>query len=230
MRLSWIGVSILAAVVTCAAPAHADQRYFTYTYDWFTPAQGEKEVELLWTQAEGGNVDTEFEFEYGITNRWLVAPYLLAHREHGGDWEVEGWKLEQRYRFGDFHYNRFLPAVYFEVKKENHEAWELEGKLITTYTSNHGWLWSTNLIFESAVENNADLEVGYASGISFKVNDRVRAGAEFFGEWTPDQEHFFGPTATYLFNPSTRLLATVGFRYLGGEGGAVRVMFEKEWR
>jgi hypothetical protein len=80
------------------------------------------------------------------------------------------------------------------------------------------------------VEDKSDLQVGYASGVSLKINEHVRAGAEFFGDWSPEQEHFAGPSATYLFDESTRLLATVGFRYLGGEGGAVRLMFEKEWR
>lgn len=226
----WIGVGILAVIASCATPARADLRYFTYTFDWFTPAKGETELEAVWTQEEGGNIDTELALEYGINSRWLVSPYLLARRQHGGEWDVEGWKLEQRYRFGDFHTNRFLPAIYFEVKKERDEAWRLEGKLISTYVSNHNWLWSTNLNFASAVEDGADLELGYASGLSVRMNERVRAGVEAFGDWAPNQQHFFGPTATYLFDESARLLATVGFSYIGGESGAVRVLFEKEWR
>jgi hypothetical protein len=102
-RLRRIGIAVLGVLaVASAAPARADQRYFSHTYDWFTPSQGEKEIELYWTQENGGEADSQLEFEYGITNRWMVAPYLLMKREHGGDFEVEGWKLEQRSRLGTF--------------------------------------------------------------------------------------------------------------------------------
>jgi hypothetical protein len=226
------GTSILALgllAVLAAAPAEAHERYFTYTYDWFTPARGEKELELWWTQGEGGEADGEIEFEYGLTNRWVAAPYLLLKREHGGKFEVEGWKLEQRYRLGSFGYNRLLPALYFEVKKENGEPYELEGKLITSYLFGNGWVWSTNFIAESEVEESAKVELGYATGLSHPLGGRWRGGVELFGNWT-EKEHFFGPTLSYNFRPDTKLLLTAGFKYIGEEGGAVRLILEKEWR
>jgi hypothetical protein len=222
---------LLALVIAlgCAAPAKAHERYFTYTYDWFTPAKNEKELELWWTQEKGGVADGQIEFEYGVTNRYVIAPYLLLHREHGGDFSVEGWKLEQRYRFGNFGYNKFLPALYLEVKKENSEPYELEGKLITSYLFGRGWVWSTNFIFEGEVEDRAKVEFGYATGLSYPVTDRFRAGVELFGNWT-EKEHFFGPTVSYRFRSDIKLLMTAGFRYQGEESGAVRVIFEKEFR
>src|SRR5689334_13812668 len=97
-----IAVFALAFTALVAAPAGAHERFFTYTYDWFTPAKDEKEVELWWTQKNGGVADGQVEFEYGVTDRYAVAPYLLLKREHGGAFSVEGWKLEQRYRLGKY--------------------------------------------------------------------------------------------------------------------------------
>jgi opacity protein-like surface antigen len=228
MKNLLLGILALAALAGGAVPAQAHERYFTYTYDWFTPAKNEKEVELWWTQSEGGNADGQVEFEYGITNRWMAAPYLLLKREHGGDFEVEGWKLEQRYRFGKFGYRRLLPAVYLEVAKEREQPYELEGKFITSYLFGGGWVWSNNFIFEGKVQDRAKTELAYAGGLSYPVTRKLRAGAELFGNWT-EKEHFFGPTLGYKFTRDTKLLATAGFRYVGSTGGAVRLIFEKEW-
>jgi hypothetical protein len=228
MRIA-IGLLTLAAV-TLASSAQAHERYFTYTYDWFTPSRGEKELETWWTQRSGGEADGQIEFEYGITDRWLAAPYLLLQRRHGGEFRLDGWKLEQRYRFGDLAYHKFLPAAYFEVKKEHGDPYELEAKLITSYLFGHrNSVWSTNLIFERELKGGEKLEVGYATGVSLPVKDRLRAGVELFGNWTKN-EHFIGPTVGYKFAPDTKLLVTAGFKYRGDEGGAVRLIFEKEWR
>lgn len=224
---SWIWAA-LTAVVALAAPATADQRYFTYTYDWFTPTKNEKEVELYWTQRSGGNVDAELEFEYGLTNRWTIAPYLLLGRSHGEDTEVRGWKVEQRYRLGKFAYNRLLPAFYLEVAKENGSPFELEGKFITSYLFGNGWIWSNNLIVEQPMRGHAPLEFAYATGVSHPVGGRWHAGVELFGNFH-DKSHFIGPTVNYRFNNTTQLLATVGVPFSGDEGGAVRFLFEKEW-
>src|SRR5207247_2241546 len=132
MRLcATVGVcGLLIAATAISAEAH--RRYFTFTYDWFTPARNEKEVELLWTQTTGGEADGSVEVEYGVTPRWTVAPYLLTKREHGGKFEVEGWRLEQRYRFGEHAQRKLLPAAYLEVNKEKGEPYELEAKAITS--------------------------------------------------------------------------------------------------
>ena len=75
-----------ALLFAATGPAAAHRRNFTFTYDWFTPAKNEKEIEFYWTQSTGGNVDAWLEFEYGVTDRYVVAPYLLTKREHGGRW------------------------------------------------------------------------------------------------------------------------------------------------
>src|SRR5207249_725608 len=145
-----VSIALLAvAAILIAPPAGAHERYFTYTYDWFTPSRGEREVEAWWTQKKGGEAAGQIEFEYGLTDRWLAAPYLLFEREHGGEFKLDGWKLEQRYRFGDLAYHKLLPTVYFEVAKEHGEPYELEAKLITSYLfGRRNSVCSTNLTCE----------------------------------------------------------------------------------
>jgi len=182
----------LFGILMAAAPARADLRNFTVTYDWFTPVRGEKEIEFWSTQFDGGVNEQALEFEYGVTDRWVVAPYLLLKREHDGGFHVNGWKLEQRYRLGNFARDRFLPALYFEVTKETDERVELEGKLITSYVFGNGWLWSHNFIFESKVQNGSKVEFGYAEGVRRMVTRRLSVGVELFGNFT-DTKHLVGP-------------------------------------
>ena len=222
-----VTVAALAALAACAAPARADERFFAYTYDWFTPEKGDKEAAFWWTQGEGGNVDAQLQFEYGVTDRYSVSPFLMVNRAHGGDWEVEGWKLEQRYRFGEYKKDHLLPGAFLAVEKKNHGPWALEGNLITTYEAHQGWVWAGNLIFKGPVEDDADLELGYSTGVSFKVTDRFRAGFELFGQWEPEGEHFAGPAVRYVFDHTSWVVATLGLKYEGESGGAVRVLFEK---
>src|SRR5688572_29537114 len=63
-------------------PAEAHRRDFPFTVDWKQPSKGEKELELH-TRYRGRNnsLQQQIEFEYGITDRWMVAPYLVFEKE-----------------------------------------------------------------------------------------------------------------------------------------------------
>ncbi|MBI3910374.1 MAG: hypothetical protein HY320_05505 [Armatimonadetes bacterium] len=228
MWRKWCGGLLLVAALMVMGPAHAHRRYFTFTYDWFTPARNEKEMEVWWTQERAGKVDGWLEFEYGLTDRWVIAPYLLTEREHGGTWDVNGWKLEQRYRLGSFKERRLLPALYLEVKKENSEPYELEGKIITSFVTPR-WVLSSNLILEQELTDGEPMEWGYATGISTIRGRGLRAGAELFGSFTK-REHYAGPMLAYSLGSSTHMLLTTGLGLNHNSEAKVRLVFEKEWR
>ena len=229
MRRHLIPLCALLAALCLAPPVRADLRNFTYTYDWYTPVKGEREIEFWWTQRNAGEADVWLEFEYGVTNEYVVAPYLLLKRETTGDFVVEGWRLEQRYRLGRYARNRLLPALYLEVEKESGEAHELEGKLITSYEFGRGWLWSHNFIIESKVASPSKVEFGYADGLRYAVNRKFHAGVELFGNWT-EGKHFFGPVLGLKTSDTSQVLITGGFRYLGEKKGAVRLLYQQEFR
>lgn len=220
------GLCILLCVAGSGA-AQAHRRNFTYTYDWFTPAQREKEVEFWWTQAEGGEVDALLEFEYGVTSRWAVAPYLLTNRQHGGKWEVEGWKLEQRYRFGNYKERRLLPAVYLEFEREHNES-NLELKGITSYIWN-GNIWSFNLIAEQPLRRGDSVKWGYATGVARRPGrSGLWLGLELSGNFT-EKQHFAGPVVGYSLTPGDHLLLTGAAGLNHDSPHQVRLIFEHEW-
>lgn len=212
--------------MAAALPADAHLRYFTYTYDWFTPWEGERELELWWTQTEGGDAVWQLEFEYGVTRQYMVAPYLIFERE-GGKTVLKGWKLEQRYAFGEQVYERVLPAVYLEVKKERGEPYEIEAKLIGTYILETGWVISANLIAERELASGAKVEWGYAAGVSRRISRNAWFGGEVFGDFAKNR-HFIGPVAAWDVRRGQRLLGTVAVSLTGGPGQA-RLIYEYEF-
>jgi hypothetical protein len=213
-------------------PALAHRRNFTFTYDWFTPAQGEKEVELTWTQGPGGNLDAALEFEYGVTPRYVIAPYLLLKRGHGADLKVNGFQLEQRYRFGNFKERRLLPALYLEVNKLNGEPWELEGKFITSYVFDR-YIWSFNAILAQQLEGGVPLSWEYSTGVARYLKGGVYGpatwvGLEVFGSLTGD-EHRIGPVVGHSFSKQDHLSLTGGIGLNRKSDPQVRLIFEHEW-
>lgn len=228
MRFSSYGrLAGLAFLGALGSLATAHEHYFTYTYDWYTPFRFEKELELRYTHFEGGAGVAELEFEYGVTDRYVVAPYIVFEHEEGKT-KFEGWKLEQRLRFGEFAYGRVLPAIYLEVEKENHEAYELEGKLIGTCVPNRNWVLSGNLIASRELESGHDTEWGYALGAARRLTPDNHVGLEAFGEWM-DNHHWVGPTFGFGKPHDIKFLGTAGIPIAGGGPFQFRLMLEKEF-
>jgi len=216
----------LLLLSSLATVAFADERFFTYTYDWFTPSKLEKEIELGYTGFRNGGFFGTAEFEYGVTNRWVVAPYVLFEKE-GGTTKFQGVRLEQRYRFGDFGFGKIMPAAYLEVQKENDEPWELEGKLILSYMPNDNWIASTNLILEQELKSGEKSELGYSVGIA-RIFDKFTFGAEAFGNWKAN-EHFWGPSIGFRAADRMKIIATAGIPISRGGTSQFRILLGKEF-
>lgn len=214
------------ALLALAVAASADQRYFVFTYDWNTPSRYERELEFTYDHFRDGTGFGQLEFEYGMTDRWMVAPYILFEQDHGKT-RVAGFQLEQRYRFGDFHYRRVLPAVYFEVHKENHSSYELEGKLIGSYMPNADWIASGNLIVEQHIETGAKTEMGYAAGIS-RIYSNFNLGVETKGNFL-ENEHIFGPCVGFIVGDRTKISLGTMKSFGKGDVSEIRLLFEKEF-
>jgi len=209
-----------------SSTSFAHLRYFTFTYDWFTPVKGEREIELWWTQREGGKITGLLEFEYGVTDKYVIAPYLIFERDEE-ETKLIGWKLEQRYAFGEFDFNRLLPAIYFEIEREENE-YKVEAKAIGSFIPSEGDLViSANLIAEKELEGDSKIEWSYAVGIAREFESGLSMGLEFFGDWEKNR-HFYNPVAAWKIRPGTKLLATGGLPSNGGDA-LFRVLFEHEF-
>lgn len=217
----------LLALAAAATAVSAHERYFVYTYDWYTPYRFEREVELNWTQFERGDSTIQMEYEYGANDRWAVAPYLLFEREDGKT-RFEGFKLEQRYRFGEFGYRKLLPAIYLEVEKENDHPYELEGKLIGSYLPNSKWIVSGNLIFAQELKSGSKTEHGYSLGIANKIAPERQVGLEAFGSFDQNT-HYIGPTFGFGTSYKTKFLGTAAAPIAGGGPFQFRFIIEREF-
>jgi hypothetical protein len=218
-----LSLLLLGSIATIAS---ADERYFTYTYDWFTPSKMEKELELGYTGFRGGGFFGTVELEYGITDRWMVAPYLLFEKK-GSTTKFQGVRLEQRYRFGEFAFGKIMPAAYLEVQKENDEPWEIEGKLILSYMPNAAWIASANLIAEQELKSGEKGEVGYSVGVA-RIFNKFTLGAEAFGNWK-ENEHFWGPSVGLRLADRTKIIGTAGIPISRGGTSQFRILLGKEF-
>ena len=234
LSLAFTGLSLLLL----STPARADLNRFAYTYGWWTQTKGGRELEFFHTQPKSGREwHNQIELEYGVTERYLVAPYILLDRsggfsdfpgaDGGGESDEEGsgsifdpirngrayrykgFKVEQRYRFGDYGIKKLLPAAYLEYARVKGESPELEGKVILQFDPNYKTTISLNLIAEHYLKSGASFEYSYSSGIAYLAdkNDRYWYGAEAFGN-TTNHEHWAGPTVGTFIGKETRLVGT----------------------
>ena len=76
---------LLTAALICGSvgfvpAARADVRDFPFTYEWTQNTKGERELayHLGYFQSDNSVVH-EFEFEYGVSNRFSIAPSSFSH-------------------------------------------------------------------------------------------------------------------------------------------------------
>jgi hypothetical protein len=221
----------LAVVVLALlpSPGHAHKRDFAWSYDWFIPYLGEKEVEIWYTSKDGEHHDTWIEYEFAVTPGWAVGLYATRSEGADGGMDFDGWKWENRYRFGEYDFKRWLHAAYLELKKERGEPYELEGKwILSRYTMGDESL-AANLTAERELASGADLEWKVSAGWSRAAAPRWRAGAEIIAELT-DHEWYVGPTATYDPTHSTRIVVGAAFGLTPDSHDVMfRAIGEYEW-
>jgi len=201
-------------------PAEAHKRDFAWTYEWFTPLQNEKEVELWLTyKSEEKEWQPWLEYEFAVTPRYAMGIYLTSEASENQKLKMNGWKWEHRYRLGEFKPNRWLHAGYLELKKETGEPHELEGKwLLSKYTKKDEAL-AINLIAEKELAAGGSVKWEYSIGWNKPVRPNWRLGAEAFGEFR-EGRHFLGPDFTYdIPQRNFRLIfgAGVGMGQASGE-------------
>jgi len=212
-----------------ASPAEAYKRNFAWSYEWFTPYQGEKEIELWLTDSsEEGSWETRVEYEFAASPRWAIGLYATRDEDADETLDFNGWKWENRYRFGDFALQRWLHAGYLELKKERGESHEVEAKwLLSRYTEDEAL--ALNLTAERHLESGADVEWEASAGWNRSVGLGWRAGVEAFGSFT-DDAWYLGPNATYDPSSNSRIILGAGFGLTGdSDDRRLRLLTEYEW-
>lgn len=232
-RVCWAALIVGCGLILSVAPqAQAHRRDFVFNYDWHQPSKGEKEIESH--TIYDGRSDTfkqQLEFEYGVTKRFAIAPYVLFEKEPGDSLKYKGYKVETRYQLGDYKRGKILSGLYLEYAKEKDESAELEGKLILSRYGKNGDDLTFNYVVERHLENGAELEHKYTLGYA---RDLGKNGARIGAEWIHDLSSGrikAGPTVA--FGLGEDVWVTTGYAFpvnsRDGNKGEFRLIAEYEF-
>src|ERR1700720_2349556 len=113
---------LFIALLAVPGAAHADRRYFLYTYSPFLDPPGEMEIET-WLTVKSGKQDPAVgpqwepraEFEYAIHGRLGAAAYLNYLKQPGRDLKFDSPSLELIYRLANSGKIAGDPALYLET-------------------------------------------------------------------------------------------------------------------
>jgi hypothetical protein len=224
------------ALVAAAAPASADRRAFTHTYEYMTMPRGDLELEIYNT-TETATFDTDspteiewqVETEYGITDHWDVSLYqVFSGGEDGMGGSSLGYsetKLRTRYRFAERGEWPVDLLLYGEIIKPFGVAGlGFEGKVILARDFGPVTV-ALNLIFELEAEEEAapggEVEVEYhpepelALGVTYEIDPRFKLGFETWGNpeaFSEDEYQFWiGPALSWAPSPKLWITTTAGF-------------------
>jgi hypothetical protein len=215
--------------------AVAHQRDFPFTYDWFQPSPGEKEIEpgTHWRPG-GGSFEQQIEFEYGVNRRFMVAPYLVFNRAAGQELRYSAFKVETRWQLGNFADGRILPGLYLEYEQPSGEAGEMEGKVILSRYDRSGGDLSLNLVTEQTLKSGIPIRATYSFGYARPLGAsrfRPRAGLECVRDIDEGRVDI-GPVLGFSPGGATWMVAGCGFPVSHGNRGGpdLRLLMEYEWR
>lgn len=226
-----IASTSLLSLAALAAPAHADRRAFTRTYEYMTMPEGETELEIYTEQSRqllGEPSPQAFAFqleiEHGITERWDVSLYHVFKQSTGPApddneaFHFDELKLRSRYRLSE---RGELPVDmlgYLELIKVFGEGvYEVEAKAI--FARDFDKLTAAlNLIGEVAFDNATDetaVEAGWAAGLTYEVAPEIKLGVESWGgfdvEATDEIAASLGPAVSWAPSSSLWITTTAGF-------------------
>lgn len=163
-----------------SSPASADTRDFPFTYEWRQGPKGDREFEVKSTyNGLENSFKQEIEIEVSVSDRLLIAPYVILEKEGDQGYKYRGFKLESRYPLGKFRRDKFLPGLYLEFERERGEASNLEGKIIFSRYGSDGSNLSFNAIASRALENGSEFGTGYSLGYARNLaRNGLRGGLE----------------------------------------------------
>lgn len=210
-------VAALATVMTLATPAFADTRFLPFTYQYATPGQGERELELFTDFDQRSGFENELEFEYGVTDHLALSAYAVARPY---PFEARAFKLEGRYRLLEPGVLPVDVALYGEYEHMLTEPPNLEAKLILEKALGPVTL-EANLIGEKQLgEDPAELNA--SAGAVYHASEMLHPGVELVYD---ANVLFAGPTLAVDLDA---FKVTAG-AYYSTSGALARLILEQEF-
>jgi len=191
-------ILIFVPLLLFSSSAHADRRYYVWTYQYATQVEGNAEFENYLTLAIPNRAvpgmshwEHRLELEYGITNRWDISFYQIFSVENPeGTLRYSGFQFRSRLRFFEAGDYLLDPLLYIEyIRKSDLRAPnKIEGKLVLAKDIGKANL-SANIIGEWLFGGANGFESGFAAGASYELTPAFRLGVEAIGDFEQGEEH-----------------------------------------
>ncbi len=168
-----------------------------------------------------GSARHSFEFEYGISDRWLVGLYGDFEHPEGDRWRFVQTRLESIYRLFEPG-ERFLDAALYIEYEAPHRSYgdtdELEMKVLLQKDIGP-WTVILNPTVVKELDTGQGLEFEYSNGVYYRYAPFFTPGIEFFGkmgeignlESPGRQNHSVGPVVVMKFSRQVSLNTGVIF-------------------
>lgn len=215
-------------------PAQAHRHDFPFTYDWKQPAHGEQEFEAHTTYLKSdASFEEEVEYEYGVSKRFSIAPYVVFGRGRDESLHYTGFQLEARYQLTKYRTNRVLAGLYEEYAKPKDEAAALESRLILSRYDENGGDISFNYVVTNGFRADTDFEKTYSIGYA-RPFGRSKYDLRGGGEWIHslhDGRINAGPVLGLRISDHISLVAGYAFALnrRAGNSGEFRMITEYEF-
>jgi hypothetical protein len=173
-------------LLSVIAPAHANERFFAWSYGADTTPRGVVEFEpisTVKTHNEAGETVAEWkheaELEYGITQALETGVYFVTSQTNGGPLAFSGYKGRLRYRFWPLGTRSVDLAAYLEYAgSPTFDEHGIEAKAIVAHEGQD---------VRAALNVTAELEfegdemepiLEPTAGVAWRANEHVALGAE----------------------------------------------------
>jgi hypothetical protein len=221
---------VFAGVLACPAIAAADVRAFTETYEYSTQPEATTSVQL-WHTARRISWDNDYseefehrvEIEHGVTEHWDVTTSTILVQSGRGGLLLDRMTLGPRYRFADrAEWPVDLLLALEAGKIADRSIYPFELRVVAARDFDRLTLAANAvgiLHVGKDVGDGVDTEVGWAAGITYQLHDKVRLGAETWGE-TGDEGPMpasdgvrasVGPVLQFAPSPRFWATGTAGF-------------------
>jgi len=210
-----------AAAVLAAAPAHADVRAFTRTYEYGTQPEGKTAVELWHTQGKRA-FEGALEIEHGLTEHWDAGLVTVFAQLADDDpvvaepFHLDSVRVESRYRFADrAEWPVDLQLMLAAGKTFGRSDYDIGGRVIAARDFDRITLAAnaTTDVLAGAAREDTELVIGWAAGAAYSAHAKVRIGAETWGQAVleGDTTASAGPVIGLSPTSTFWITATAGF-------------------
>ena len=143
--------------------------------------------------SEGLKTGHQLELEIGMNEKYDFAVYHQFEQQNS--FVYKGYKLRWRYRFGEKNQYLLDPLLYLEYHgKPDFSEHGIEAKLILAKETDQ-IIVSFNPVLEVEYEDEGrEIEIEYATGITYKFNKLFNAGFELKGG---TNGHYWGPVISH---------------------------------